>query len=411
MLEHFYEAAFDIRRLRNGVAGPHIDGFADELFEVGYSRLSAHRYIRAVEHLLYWVRRRGIVPETLSKGCIQRFHRHLRYCKCHHFGKSDFQSLRSGSRLFLRFLQDRGIVEIPAQAMPVLLKAFCDWMYLRRGTTPAALYNYSLVIVDLLRTIGEDPRHLDAATLRRFVLDRSRRCGLAKAKMMVTALRAFVRFLIADGKCPVGLDEAIPGIAAWRLSALPRYLQPDEIERVVASCHPSQEAGLRDRAIVLLLARLGLRAGDILRMKMSDIDWQEAWVRVSGKGRRQTQLPLSQELGDAIIAYIRGARPQVETDILFMRSRAPVRGFANHCAVSAIVARALRRAGIAHTVRGAAHLLRHSAATAMLRHGATLREIASILRHQSIETTEIYAKVDVTALLQIAQPWPGVSLC
>lgn len=218
-------------------------------------------------------------------------------------------------------------------------------------------------------------------------------------------------FLIAEGKCSVGLDAAIPTWAHWRCSSLPRYLQSDDVERVIASCVPSTDVGMRDRAIVLLLARLGLRAGDIVRLRLGDIDWKEAWICVCGKGRQQTRLPLTQELGNALASYISSARPRVATDVLFVRSRAPLRAFLNQSAVSAIVGRAMRHAGVTCPSRGTAHVLRHSAATSMLRHGASLQEIGAILRHRSIASTEIYAKVDFAALQQIAQPWPEVITC
>jgi site-specific recombinase XerD len=188
-------------------------------------------------------------------------------------------------------------------------------------------------------------------------------------------------------------------------------LQPEEVERVISSCDPATPAGARDRAILLLLARLGLRAGDIVRLRLEDIDWKEASIRVAGKGRRQALLPLTQEMGDAIVAYIKDGRPQSDAATLFIRSRAPFRAFADHCAISMIVAQAMRRADVACPSRGAAHVLRHSVASSMLRQGASLQEIAGVLRHRSIATTEIYAKVDVVALRQIAQPWPGEQSC
>jgi site-specific recombinase XerD len=154
-----------------------------------------------------------------------------------------------------------------------------------------------------------------------------------------------------------------------------------------------------------------LRAGDIVQMRLQDIDWKEAWVHVSGKNRRQTRLPLTKEVGEAIVSYLQKSRPQSRTDLLFLRSRAPFRGFRSHPAVSVIVARAFLRAGIKRPGRGAAHLLRHSVASSMLRQGASLQEIGALLRHRSVETTQIYAKIDVTALQQIAQPWPEVWSC
>jgi site-specific recombinase XerD len=221
----------------------------------------------------------------------------------------------------------------------------------------------------------------------------------------------FLRFLIADGKCAAGLEASIPVLAHWRLSSLPRYLQPDEVEQVVASCNTATAVGRRDHAILLLLARLALRAGDIVQLRLGDVDWKGAWIQVCGKGRSQARLPLTQEVGNAIAGYVTDGRPQTDTDTLFVRSRAPFRALRSHCAVSVIVTRAMRRAGVTCPSRGAAHILRHSVASSMLRHGASLQQIAALLRHRSVQTTEIYAKVDIAALRQVTQPWPEVELC
>jgi len=160
-----------------------------------------------------------------------------------------------------------------------------------------------------------------------------------------------------------------------------------------------------------LLARLGLRAGDVAHLRLRDIDWQEAWIHVCGKSRQEARLPLSQEVGQAIVDYLQHGRPRTKLELVFLRSRAPLRALDSHGAVSGIVARALQRAGIKRPSRGAAHLLRHSVATSMLRQGTSLQDIGALLRHRSIETTQIYAKVDVTALQSIAQPWPEVQSC
>jgi site-specific recombinase XerD len=250
---------------------------------------------------------------------------------------------------------------------------------------------------------------MDAHSLREFI--REKGCKHATAKIGMTALRLFIRFLITEGKCAAGLDGAIPHIAQWRLSSLPRYLQEEDVERIIASCDLTTPVGKRDRAILLLLARLALRAGDIVQLRLTDIDWKDAWLCVSGKGRRETQLPLTQEVGQAIVDYLQDGRPSCNDDVLFIRSRAPFRRFATHTTVSAIVKHAMRRAAVTCPSRGAAHLLRHSAATSMLRQGTTLQDISIVLRHRSIETTLIYAKVDITALAQVAQPWPVVLPC
>jgi site-specific recombinase XerC len=168
-----------------------------------------------------------------------------------------------------------------------------------RGTQDATLNTYRRTILDALKTLGSEPQRFDAAGLRAFVLDRASRHGRCQAKVVITALRALVRYLIATGQCEVGLDASIPTIAGWRLSAMPRYISAADVERVVAACDPTTAVGARDRAILLLLSRLGLCAGDIYALRLHDIDWQQATIQVSGKTRRLVNLPLPQEVGDA----------------------------------------------------------------------------------------------------------------
>jgi site-specific recombinase XerD len=351
----------------------------------------------------------------LDEGMIEKFTEHLKRCRCHGFGGSHRQEPQNGTYLFLNYARIVGKVTSPVvekiSVVPELLTSFDRWMRQERGTSDATLNNHALYLRVLLSNLGEDPANYDACKLRQFVLDISRHRGWGAAKACTTALRMFIRFLIVDGKCRPGLEAAIPVVAHWRLSSLPRYLKPEEVEQVIAACDPVSPVRKRNRAILLLLARLGLRVGDILKLRMGDIDWKDACIRVSGKSCRQTLLPLTQEVGDSIVSYIREGRPSTDSGFLFIRSCAPFREFANQKAISAVVARAMRRAGIKCPSRGAAHVLRHSIASSMLRNGATLREIADVLRHRSIKTTEIYAKVDVDALGQIAQPWPEVRVC
>lgn len=192
---------------------------------------------------------------------------------------------------------------------------------------------------------------------------------------------------------------------------MPRYLMADDVERVIASCDDSKPQGIRDRAILLLLARLGLRAGDICAMRVDDIDWREATLRVRGKGRREVRLPLPQDAGDALLTYLEEVRPRVSIDRMFLCANAPIRPLATSASVSDIVRFALQRAGIANPPSRGANLLRHSAATMMLRAGATLDAISTVLRHRSSDTTAHYAKVDIAMLQQVAQPWPEGMPC
>lgn len=415
MMTEFFESPFRILQLRGGQGGRLLDVFTQQLVQSGFAEITARRHIRAAEHLLYWAKRKGISPATYDEHTLDEFARHLRRCCCKSYGRTHQRDLKRGARLFVDSLRRAELLPMRSTQEtvedPHVLMLFRGWMRRHRGTCDATLYNYCLHLRALLRTVGDDTGKFEAKSLRQFVQETSQGCGWATGKQCTTAMRAFLRYLIAEGKCAAGLDACIPALAHWRLSSLPRYLQPEEVERVIASCNTTSSAGIRDHAIVLLLARAGLRAGDILRLCLSDLDWREAAIRVVGKGRRQTLLPMTQEVGDAILAYIKNGRHPIDNDTLFIRSRAPFGPFASHCAISMIVAKAMRLAGVRCPSRSAAHVLRHSVASSMLRQGASLQEIAGVLRHRSIATTEIYAKVDVVALREIAQPWPEVTSC
>ena len=415
MLEQFFDSPDHVQELRNGPSGVLLDSLSQELSHSGYAKATARRYIRAAVRFIDWADDEAIPTAKFDEQAIAHFDEHLtqsqgsRYCR-----KGRFDLLR-GVRLFVGHVCGTGVnigrAREPAPQDPVLLAQFHAWMREQRGTGDVTLANYSKPLRDLLKRVGEDLRRLDAQSLREFVLEQNQTLGAAGTKNCTAALRMFARFLIAEGMCTAGLDAAVPVVAHWRLSSLPRYLQAEEVEGVIASCDTSSSVGKRDRAILLLLARLALRASDVVQLRLADIDWKAAWISVSGKSRRETQLPLTQEVGQAIVDYLKDGRPQSDSDAVFVRSLAPFRAFANQRAISAIVKQAMRRAGVTSPSRGAAHVLRHSAATSMLRQGASLQDIATILRHRSIESTQIYSKVDVATLRRIAQPWPEVQPC
>jgi site-specific recombinase XerD len=258
----------------------------------------------------------------------------------------------------------------------------------------------------LLAALGADPAGYEATLIRQTILDEIKDTSAANAKTITTALRCYLRFLGASGECRVDLVHAVPTIPQWRLSAMPRYLALEDVERLIASCDTSLAHGVRDKAILLLLSRLGLRAGDVLALRLDHVCWADGTLRVGGKGRRDVCLPLPQDAGDALLEYICRARPTSDSDIVFLRSCAPYRPFAVSSSISSVVKQALARAGISNPPSKGANLLRHSAATAMLRAGATLDTIGTVLRHRSATTTAHYAKVDIPMLLQVAQPWP-----
>jgi site-specific recombinase XerD len=255
--------------------------------------------------------------------------------------------------------------------------------------------------------LGHDVGEWDPKRVRTFLLDSARNCGVSTAEKRVTSARAFLRYLGVHGLCRAGLDQAVPALAHWRLSTFPQCLATDDVDRLIAACDGHSLRSLRDRAIILLLVRLGVRAGDLANLRMKDIEWETGTLRVSGKGRYEVRLPLPQDAGEALLRYIE-SRPRVAfSDHVFVRNIAPFKPFISGDGISSVVKRALKRAGVSSPVKGA-HLLRHTAATEMLRHGLPLDQIGQVLRHHGIDTTAYYAKVDVALLRKIAQPWPEV---
>lgn len=399
-----------------GCVQPYLTGFAANLISAGYSLLSARDYMRSAAHLGRWMDSRNQRVDRLNEMTIIRFARHRCQCRgVRSHGQCPSGRTVARARLFAEHLAQIGIVPRlvppPPKTMPSPLLGFRDWMTCHRGAKATTIDRYERLIERMLLLLGGDPAVYDVALVRQSLLGTVNGLSPGYAKTYVVALRAFLRFLAAQGRCRSHLDRAVPTIPEWRLSGLPRYIEADQVERVIASCDLSKPCGVRDRAILLLLARLGLRAGDITAMRLEDLDWDAGTVRVLGKGRREVCLPLPQDAGDALMEYLMKVRPRGDTDRVFLCMNAPVRPFAGSCSISDIVRFALERAGIQDPPSKGAHLLRHSAATAMLRSGAGLDLIATVLRHQSSDTTAYYAKVDIELLRQIAQPWPEESSC
>lgn len=413
MLEYFLRSAHWLARARSSPVGLYLDGFAAALREIGYCRRVGAWCITYAVHLGLWAAAEDVRIGALDEGTVGAFLAHLPRCRCPGNRAGLHAVARSRTWVFVQYLRTAGVVSVPVQqavATPELVTGFCEWMRRQRGVTDTTLRQYRRVAIALMGRLGDDPARYDTGALRAAVREVTGAHGAGTAKQVATVARAFLRYLAVEGRCRPGLDAAILPVASWSLASLPRYVSAEVVQRIIDACDSDRPDGARDRAILLLLARLGLRGGDIVRMPLSDIDWADARVRVAGKGRREVQLPLPQEVGDAILAYLRDRRSVVACDRVFLRSRAPWRPLAESSCVSAIVRRAMDRAGVSAPTHGA-HLLRHSAATAMLREGISLPSIGIVLRHRSVETTAHYAKVDVELLRSVAQPWLGGAPC
>lgn len=306
-------------------------------------------------------------------------------------------------------------VEPETEAPPVTqAQALCEYArYLEheRGLSAGTIRRCLRTVRDLLKEcFGRGPVLWDqmrAADVTRSLLHSTEHVSSNAAKKTASHLRQFLRYLQAQGKTPRNLTGAVLPVAGRdEERSLPSFLEPEELERLLASCDLKSALGLRDHAILLLLSQLGLRSCEVVAMELSDIDWRAGELSVRGKGPRLERLPLLQDVGEALATYLLQARPPCASRRVFVRLRPPVEGFAGSSTVSDLVSRALRRAGLTPQRRGA-HLLRHSLATEMLRKGARLSEIGQILRHRRSATTEIYARVDLPALRELAQPWPG----
>jgi site-specific recombinase XerD len=393
---------------------PWVAKFTRDLLATGHTALTVKRYDAVARHLAHWLALAKVAVGEIDETVIGRFARHR--CRC--FGQRRATHLSSTyvacARHVVEFLGKRGIVKQQSTStVPVpdrRVVEFQDWLRGHRGVSERTIELHGRMVMRLLPALGKRPRSWNPQLLREVIVAETRSASRAYVKMMVAALRSFLRFLGAQGLCRPSLEQAVPTIPQWRLSTLPRYIDPSQVERLIATCDRTTPAGLRDRAILLLLARLGLRASDILSLRLDDLDWRQATLSVRGKGRRETRLPLPQDAGDAVLAYIEHARPRVSCDRVFFMLNAPTRPMTRWSVVSNIVRSAIQRAEIEAPTKGA-NLLRHSAATAMLRGGATLDMVGSVLRHRSPDTTAHYAKVDMTMLQQIAQPWPGDARC
>jgi len=381
-------------------------GFADELRGLGYTPVSAVFQLQLMAHASRWLREAGLGSDALTGDVVERFVAERRAA-----GYTNYVTARAMAPL-LGYLRAIGVAPgslRPQPATPAerVLERFGEYLKIERGLADGTVVDYVGAVRPFLDAIGtdeEDLRRLAAADVTAFVVARCPCQSRGAAKMTVTALRSLLGFLHVEGLIARSLVGAVPSAASWRLSGLPRALEPEQVRRLLDSCDRSARTGRRDLAILTMLARLGLRAGEVAGLSLEDVNWRAGELVVVGKGRRAERLPLPVDVGEAITSYLRDGRPDSAQDrSLFVRVKAPHRGLTS-AGVSQVVVSAGRRAGLGQIH---AHRLRHSAATQMLRAGGSLEEIGQVLRHRAALTTAIYAKVDRDALRELARPWPG----
>lgn len=408
MLEEVFKEGAVARRVRAAQLGPHLDTFSTLVSRLGYARSSARAQLNLLVDLGDWLKGNALGVGTLGAAVAERFVVARRGSWRPRRG--DARTLRH----FLDHLRTEGVLpteqpQIEVSALDLLKTRYEAYLMTQRGLVVGTGRRYwPCVRRLLLERFGEKPirvHDLTAPDITRFLLRHAHDRPPKGAQLMVSALRSFFRFLFQHGETECDLSAAVLTVASWRLAEVPKYIKPTEVECLLASCDRSSSIGRRDYALLLLLARLGLRAGEVVTLELDDLDWRLGELTVRGKGAFHDRLPLPADVGDALAAYLRQDRPPCTTRRVFVCMKAPCRGFHHASTVSTIVRRALERADLNPPSKGA-HLLRHSLATGMLRNGASLAEIGELLRHRALNTTEIYAKVDIDGLRTLARPWP-----
>jgi integrase/recombinase XerD len=392
-----------------GPLAPFAPGFRAELVGRGYRPGSVADQLRLAAEVSRWLAERGLGAGDLTVIAAERFSAERRAA-----GRTRLVSTRALMPM-LDYLRDLGVASpavpaAPSTASEVLIDRYSVYLLKQRGLAASSVRNYvgvaRVFLSDRERVSGElAAATLDSATVSEFVLRESRRSSVGSAKCMVTRLRALLRFLHLEGETERDLAGAVPSVASWRLASLVKALDARSVARLLSSCDRRTRVGRRDFAILTLLCRLGLRAGEVAALRLSDVDWRAAEVLIRGKGSRQERLPLPADVGEALAGWLVRGRPRSESAFLFTRLRAPLGGLSAG-AVSQIVRRACQRAGL--PIVGA-HRLRHTAATEMLRAGGSLTEVGQVLRHRGRDVTSIYAKVDRLALAAVVAPWPGAA--
>jgi site-specific recombinase XerD len=397
------------RRLRMGPYGELVERYAARLVEVKLARQGTWRCLNVVGGLLGWIAGRRYKLGDLDEHVVKRYLRH----------RGGRQSIQPGDwaalKRWLAVLRENGalapVVLPPLTPHDEILNEFDAYLRSERGLAPKSIVRYLPVIRRFLHEAcsggAGDLRKISQEDVISYIERHARDLSPATGKAMCTSLRAFLRYLHHQGLNPRALAGCVPSMRRWKFSTLPTYLPAAQVQKCLDSCDRETVRGRRDYAILLLLAKLGLRADEVATLTLDDIDWRASELLVRAKGRQRTRMPIPPDVGAAIVAYLRDGRPKSSCRRLFVRTLAPHVGFSSGCAITMVAKAALDRAGIRGTAHRGAHIFRHSLVTELLRSGATLSEIGQLLRHKSHDTTRIYAKVDIDALRTLSLPWPG----
>jgi site-specific recombinase XerD len=384
-----------------------VSGFAAELDDLGYSSRGAEAQLRLMRQLSIWLAGQGFAAADLTVEVVER------YVAARRSRHSNMRSVRALAPL-LGFLRRVGAVPMPLDAAPVgpagvLTARFGEYLHTQRGLAPATVLSYTsqaaMFLVWRIDQRGAAWESLTAKEIAEFVTVRATGQRPRSLQVGINALRALLRWMSAEGQVPAGLAESIGPVAAPAMTSVPKALAGNQIADLFAGLPPDGPVRLRNEAMLLLLWRMGLRAGEVAVLRLDDIDWRNGVILVRGKGDRHEQMPLPADVGESLAAYVKHGRPtRGGNRHVFLGLDAPHRPIGTAC-VSSVVARAAAGAGIDGPVH--AHRLRHTAACRVLTGGGGLVEAGQLLRHGSTAATAIYAKADITTLAALARPWPN----
>ena len=397
-----------VRARISGPLAPHADGLREHLDQLGYTPATVENLVRDMAQLSRWMSREAVEPATLTAARVSE------YCAARAAGRQRRTPTVGALTPLVSFLRDRQAIPPVEVAAPTpldeLLDCYRHYLVTDRGLADTTVLRYVVLARRFLQgrparaAGGTGIEGLTGADVTEFLLGESARLSVGSAKGRVAELRSLLRFVYLQGLTPTALADAVPPVAGWRDTALPVAVSTEQVQALLAGSDRPTATGLRNFAILTLLARLGLRSVEVAGLQLDDVDWRAGEIVIRGsKGRRDDRLPLPDDVGEALVAYLRAGRPQVSCRALFITCKAPRRGV--HARIVGDVVR--HTAASLGLSRVGAHRLRHALATELLREGANLVEISQVLRHRDLATTAIYAKVDREALRSVARPWPG----
>ena len=415
MIESLHVRPGICKRIRSGPLGAWVDPFIAALTQRGHAASVQRRHLRAAALFGAWMTRHQITVAMIDEAVVARFCRgHRRWQSASRPG-GRVNEVVTGVRALAAYLWEQGVAARHAQGPPATdlhrwVTRFDEHLARARGVSPGTRRIYGRYARVLLTTCWPDSQadwsKLTADRLIGFVREHAATLSRSANRAPITATRSFVRFLITEGVVRAGLDGVIPGVRQWKLASLPHTLTSGDVQRVIEAAETSTAVCARDQAILRLLSRLGLRAGEVAALRVPDIDWREGCVHIRpGKTGRERRLPLPQDVGAALVHALKMRPANTARDVLFVRARPPYRPLTS-AAITRVAQRALRRVDVSLVRRGA-HVFRHTVASQLVQRGVSMKAVADILGHAELETTAIYAKLDVTTLLTVALPWPG----